>query len=174
MSSKAYIALISLLVLQSCAADYGPEETFGGITINGYKDALMDADTVIVTFDGNRSNSSHTLNSYVLYRAAEITIQNGYDHFIILSMSNSSMNVEVTSRGTTHFATIPPKVYPVVYNSTKIESTRTTQSNTYDPTAVNKNHSITAVIKMFKGNPRNFRNAYDARDVIAHLGPMTS
>ena len=47
----------------------------------GYSEQRLDADHWRVTFSGNSLTSRETVESYLLYRAAELTVQNGGDWF---------------------------------------------------------------------------------------------
>jgi len=47
----------------------------------GYTDQKLDADHFQVTFKGNSDTPRATVESYLLYRAAEITVAQGYDWF---------------------------------------------------------------------------------------------
>ena len=47
----------------------------------GYRDQRLDADNWRVTFAGNSLTSRETVERYLLYRAAELTVQQGFDWF---------------------------------------------------------------------------------------------
>lgn len=49
----------------------------------GYSDLRLDETHYRVTFAGNRLTSRERVESYLLFRAAELTLLKGYDHFII-------------------------------------------------------------------------------------------
>lgn len=50
----------------------------------GFSDERIDAGLYKVTFAGNRLTSRETVESYLLYRAAELTLEQGYDWFAII------------------------------------------------------------------------------------------
>ena len=79
---RAGLALIGVLVLTSCVTStpYGPAGN-GGF---GYADQKIDSNRYRVTFRGNSSTARETVENYLLYRAAELTVQNGFDHFIVV------------------------------------------------------------------------------------------
>lgn len=164
---------ISMLLLQACAADYQPAQTIGGIPVSGYTDALVDSHTAIVNFDGNRFTSPLTLNNYLLMRSAQVTIDNGYDYFIITSSNTVCINQRIKTKQENHYSTIPPKVYPVVYRTVDYQSSQTSLPNTCLD-AKSSRGNVSAVIKMFKGNiPGGVHNAYDAQSIIGRLGAGT-
>lgn len=49
----------------------------------GYSDIRLDETHYRVTFSGNRLTSRERVESYLLFRAAELTLLNGYDYFVI-------------------------------------------------------------------------------------------
>jgi hypothetical protein len=53
----------------------------GNATSGGFTDQRLDADRFRVTFAGNTMTSRETVETYLLYRAAELTAASGYDWF---------------------------------------------------------------------------------------------
>ncbi len=49
----------------------------------GYSEEKLAENRFMVTFDGNTLTSRERVEGYLLYRAAELTVQNGYDWFRI-------------------------------------------------------------------------------------------
>ncbi len=78
-------ALASALALASCATPtpYQPA-TGSGSYRTGYWDQQVENDRFRVTFAGNSLTSRETVERYLLYRAAELTLQNGFDHFVLV------------------------------------------------------------------------------------------
>jgi len=81
------IAIVIGLVLLTSACTtrstpYQPLHSSTGIT-GGYSEQRIDADHFRVSFAGNRLTSRERVESYLLYRAAELTLQNGFDYFEI-------------------------------------------------------------------------------------------
>src|SRR5262245_44765578 len=50
---------------------------------HGYSEQPIDANRMRLTFSGNSETDLTTVKKYVLFRAAETTLQHGYDYFII-------------------------------------------------------------------------------------------
>ena len=50
----------------------------------GYAEQALERDRYRVTFVGNSLTSRETVENYLLYRAAEVTLEKGYDHFVIV------------------------------------------------------------------------------------------
>src|SRR5262245_24298088 len=64
----------------------------------GYSDLRIEADRYRITFRGNSSTSKDAVESYMLYRAAELTLQNGYDKFTV-AHRDSDKDVSLRSYG---------------------------------------------------------------------------
>lgn len=73
------------LTLAACAstgAYYQPLEPSHAAR-GGYSEVRLGEDRFEVTFVGNRLTSREQVETYLLYRAAELTLQQGYDWFVI-------------------------------------------------------------------------------------------
>ena len=83
MHLAATVAVLGLaLGLSACetATPYQPLAK-GGKVSGGFTDQKLDADLYRVTFEGNSLTSRATVESYLLYRAAELTVNQGFDWF---------------------------------------------------------------------------------------------
>ena len=49
----------------------------------GYSEQQIEEDRYRVIFAGNPSTPRETVQNYLLYRSAELTVQNGYDYFTV-------------------------------------------------------------------------------------------
>jgi len=80
------LALASPLALASCETPtpYQPAATAGSYHM-GYSDQRIDDDHFRVSFAGNSLTSRETVERYLLYRAAELTVQNGFDYFVLIN-----------------------------------------------------------------------------------------
>ena len=78
------LALASASVLASCATPtpYQPA-TGSGSYRTGYWDEQIESDRFRVTFAGNSLTSRETVERYLLYRAAQLTVERGYDYFTL-------------------------------------------------------------------------------------------
>ena len=75
------LALLGLgLTACETATPYQPLQ-HGSQVSGGFSDQRIDADHYRVTFKGNDLTSRQTVESYLLYRAAELTVAQGYDWF---------------------------------------------------------------------------------------------
>ena len=85
--SSASFALAALLAvgLTACATPtpYQPDIR-GQATSGGFSEVRLENNRFRVNFQGNTLTSRETVEGYLLYRAAELTVQNGYDWFAIV------------------------------------------------------------------------------------------
>ena len=78
----ASLALAGLLSACATATPYQPNIP-GQATSGGYSEQRVEANRFRVNFAGNSLTSRETVEGYLLYRAAELTVQEGYDWFSI-------------------------------------------------------------------------------------------
>ncbi|MGI8841150.1 MAG: CC0125/CC1285 family lipoprotein [Caulobacteraceae bacterium] len=76
----AVLALAGGLGGCETATPYQPLEK-GSAVSGGFTDQRLDADHFRVTFRGNALTSRETVETYLLYRAAELTLAQGFDWF---------------------------------------------------------------------------------------------
>ena len=86
LGRKAVVAALaaSTLMVAGCATEttYRPA-TGQGFNRTGYSDRQVEPDRFLVSFAGNSVTSRDTVERYLLFRAAELTLQNGYDYFVM-------------------------------------------------------------------------------------------
>jgi len=97
MKTRPFAALgASLLILAACATST-PYQPVDGNRY-GYDGQQVEADRWLLTFAGNSSTDRATVEQYLLYRAAELTDQNGYDYFRVVRRDTDSQS-RFTSQG---------------------------------------------------------------------------
>lgn len=71
------------LLVSGCATPttYRPA-TGSGFSRTGFSEQQVEPDRFLVTFSGNSVTERDTVERYLLFRAAELTLQRGYDYFI--------------------------------------------------------------------------------------------
>lgn len=180
MNRLAALACV-LVLLGACAAPTPYRPALKG---EGFADRPLEDGRFRVSFSGNETTSRATVEDYMLYRAAEVTLANGKDHFVVVNR-----NVEERARtvvrhdpdpwayGWTGFrqplfspyyayhprnyygAADPFSPFPPAYPRTSVRETITS----YD---------AHAEIALGTGpKPEGDKDAYDARAVIAKIGP---
>lgn len=78
------MAVASSLALSACmtATPYQPATNSSRL---GYQDERIEENRFRVSFAGNSLTSRETVERYLLFRSAELTLQNGFDHFILVT-----------------------------------------------------------------------------------------
>jgi hypothetical protein len=75
-------AAFCVALVAACATPtpYQPATTAGG---DGYTTQQIEANRFRISFKGNSLTTRQTVDTYMLYRAAEVTLQSGADYFVI-------------------------------------------------------------------------------------------
>ncbi len=163
------LAALVLLPLAACMQPtyYGPE-TDG----QGYGDQEIAEGRYRVTFAGNSVTPRETVENYLLYRAAEITLSSGHDYFVVVDYD---VVRDVTYR---RFVSLPrgygpyyawhpywdgyafgPFADPFIAGYAEVTTREIDKFRAY------------ATIAVYSGTPpADDADAYAARDVIARLG----
>ncbi|MDQ2877805.1 MAG: hypothetical protein M3R41_01835 [Pseudomonadota bacterium] len=91
----------STLLVAGCATETAYRPAVGhGFASEGYSDRQVEANRFVVTFSGNSYTSRDTVEKYLLYRAAELTLQHGDDYFI---MANRGTDQQTRTYSTPEF-----------------------------------------------------------------------
>lgn len=171
--------LLVIILLTACSTPYQPRGLLGG-----FSEARLDETTYQVSFKGNGYTSAETVQQYVLYRAAELTTQAGFDHFVIVSGRDISRTFAHTTPGTattsstfsgnaTMSGTATPSGNSFAISGSGAVSGSGTSVTTYTPprtTFVIKPGEIVTV-RMGNGPKPSDPNAYEAASVLQYLGP---
>jgi hypothetical protein len=70
--------------LAACSAGPTPYQPAAGYD-RGYSEQKIEAERYRISFKGNSLTGRETVENYLLYRAAELTLQSGYDTFTIVN-----------------------------------------------------------------------------------------
>ena len=83
MKKTVALAVLAALSLAACATStpYGPAT---GDNRYGFSDTKIEENRYRIMFRGNSSTERETVETFLLYRAAELTLENGYDYFVVL------------------------------------------------------------------------------------------
>lgn len=158
----AAISVIGLLGACSVATPYQPSD--GGY---GYSEQRIEEDRYSVIFTGNPSTPRATVQNYLLYRAAELTVQNGYDYFTMVDS-----DVERSTRYYTQGYADDFGYYDRFYSRHNIR--RLYRPGFYSANAypVSEYSSIADIVMAEGDKPKDQPNAYDALDVLQQLQPL--
>jgi hypothetical protein len=122
----------------------------------GYSEVQLDRNTLRVTFKGNSNTSRETVETYLLYRCAEKTLEHKYYWFVITD-SNTDIKQGIKD--------VPTTIPMFFWNEGKCKYVRTYKSKSY------QEYVAMAVIKMFNGEKPKSPNTYDASEVRKYLSP---
>lgn len=145
----------------------------------GYSGQELEDDRVRLSFAGNASTSRETVENALLARAAEVTLHKGFDHFIVTEKD--------TERFTRHDVAQPRMSFAFMhgFGSRCCRGPYSSFGYRYGfspwspfwydpprPVATAHRYTARAVIVMGLGAPPDGAvDAYDARAVMARLGP---
>lgn len=111
----------------------------------GYAETQLEPNRVRISFNGNTMTDRETVDTFLLYRAAESTLEHGYDYFVVLN-HNVAENSRYESTGAAR-----PRFGGVSYREVS-------------------NYNAVADIAMFHGRkPPLLADAYDARAIQVNL-----
>ncbi|MES2343721.1 MAG: hypothetical protein V4597_18795 [Pseudomonadota bacterium] len=84
-SAALAASLVVLATLGACATATPYQPNIPGQQVKGgFSEVRLEADRFRVTFSGNSLTSRETVEGYLLYRAAELTVAQGYDWFSVV------------------------------------------------------------------------------------------
>lgn len=162
---RAGAIAVGALVLIACVTPYQRQGARGG-----FSDARLDATTFRVTFKGNGYTSRERVENYLHYRCAEVTLESGYDYFVVLDANTEARHGSYTTP--THVNSYTSGSATYVGGGTAYGQATTTTTVTPGQTYSWTKHGATAVIKVFRGQKQQDEpGVYDAREVIQYLGP---
>jgi hypothetical protein len=84
-AAAAPLAAFALLAACTTATPYQPLNPHGGYSSGGYSEQRLDENHYRVCFAGNEFTTRQRVENYLLYRAAELTLQAGYDSFTMVT-----------------------------------------------------------------------------------------
>lgn len=128
----------------------------------GYYDQRIENDRYRITVSANTLTSRDTVENYLLYRAAQVTIQTGNNYFTIV---HESVVPRTTYSGSTTFGDGFAPYYGYPYNMGFGVGTSTLTPQT--------SYQASAIIVVSKGKKRSDKalQTYNAQQVIQRLTP---
>lgn len=151
MKHKNFFLLLLAVLVSGCATAYGPSG-FGG----GYTDTMLQADVFKVSFRGNGFTDAERVSDFALLRAAELTINHGFNYFIIVD------NKEATS---TAYAAMPSQSYTTGnYNAYSGQYSANTRYMGGGAVPIHK-ASTSMMVKCFVEKPSLGVIPFDAREL---------
>ncbi|MEM7546979.1 MAG: hypothetical protein AAF367_15730 [Pseudomonadota bacterium] len=155
-----FMPLAALLVACTTPTPYQPAGEAG----RGFADATIAADRHRVSFKGNSRTTRETVELYVLYRAAEVTLDSGAEGFVIVDR-DTEVHTTYVGTGFGHHPRLFPRRHGARFHAGLFPT-----FGTYDAVPVRRYEAF-AEIRTFQGPRPVGDDSYDAREVIASLGP---
>lgn len=162
---RTVLLALAVGLLAGCATQTAYQAAGPGTEGYGYHEQTIEPNRVRISFRGNSLTDRETVDTYLLYRAAELTLQQGKDYFVIADRQterHSRLQSEGFDRSPFGYWFFSP---------------RHGWRGWYDPFWDNPveyreitRYEAFAEITMFNGHkPADNPNAYDAREVQANL-----
>ncbi|HEX8300174.1 CC0125/CC1285 family lipoprotein [Sphingomonas sp.] len=172
------LALAGSAALGGCmtATPYQPAT---GYSANGYSDQQLEDDRFQVNFRGNSLTSRETVERYLLFRAAELTLQRGFDHFILVSKDTETRTTryrEPSAFGAGPWGYWSPswryyrRGFGWGYYNPFYDDPFWSRRD-WDYRTVNQYEAMAEIVVGRGPKPRGNVRAFDAREVIDRLGP---
>ncbi len=155
--------LSAVLLLAACGSPTPYQPALDGY---GFQEQQIEGNRYRVSFSGNSLTPRATVEDYLLYRAAELTLAQGADFFIL-----ADRDTETSTRyygGTTGFGGFGGFGFGG-YGRSRSSVFTGVSVDSGEPST--RYHAYADIVIYGGEKPNNEAKAYDARDVIARLGP---
>ena len=177
----ASLALAGLLAACTTATPYQPNIP-GQSVSGGYSEQRIEPNRFRVNFAGNSLTSRETVEGYLLYRAAELTVEQGYDWFSIVDRNTEADRRTYIERDPFYSPWYGPsygywrpywRYYGGGYGWRTWDPYWGSPfwSDSIDVRTVTKFEASAEVIMHRGPKPADDPRAFDARAVVANLGP---
>ncbi|MEQ8435767.1 MAG: hypothetical protein RIA71_16170 [Oceanicaulis sp.] len=140
----------------------------------GYTEQAIESDRYLVSFNGNSLTDRETVETFLLYRAAELTLERGFDHFTIVRRDTEADRRFVGSgdpfgsrysRFGFHYRYFHPRHgwygwHDPVWNDVNVREV--------------SRYEAQAEIVLGRGPAPDDPSAFEAREVVSNLGPRVT
>lgn len=165
MNRLFVVACAALLAACATATPYQAAEGPSGRY--GYAERRIEDNRYTLTFRGNSLTERDTVEAYLLFRAAELTLDKGYDYFVAAQRDTEGQSRLVPFGGTSRYG-----FYPYYSWYAPPFGWRPFYDPFWDDTTYRQvtSYEATAEIVLFKGaKPAGDPQAFDARQVRDNL-----
>ena len=97
------LALVTLMILCSCATQYRPARSG-----KGYSDWQISSNEFAVSFRGNGGTDISRASDFALLRSAQVALEHGFTHFAVMDVTNTSSARSYTVHQQ-FYAPVPPE-----------------------------------------------------------------
>jgi hypothetical protein len=163
----AIAATAAVLALSGCTTPtpYQAAVDTGGGYHPGYTDTKLEDTRYRITFAGNDVTSRETVENYLLYHAADLTLQQGYDWFEVVKRASDEKTRQVTTVDDPFWGGMSWRYYRRGWGGWGGWGPGPFDADTTDFSR----YEASAEIILHKGQKTDAPNAYDARQIKANL-----
>lgn len=155
---RAVLAAISIAGVGSCSTPYGSMGLMGGVDATP-----LSSDTEMIEAKGNAYTSATRIQQFVLLKAAQDCLNQGYDRFYFISAEDTSRSGAFVLPGQSQSYSTVTGYGNMATVSTRTYSTPGTIVPMVKPGA-------TVTVKFIRNSDPGSSNAFDARTIAANLG----
>lgn len=156
---KYLLAIVSIAMLAGCATAY-QKDGFSG----GFDETQLAPNAWKVHFRGNGYTSKSRAESFTLLRSADLTLQSGFQYFVIVSASSDIKEVSSWTAPTTSTTNAT-----ATRSGNMVSGTATTTYHGGSTQIISKPSSTNTIV-MFKTEPQGHGLVYDARFLCNSMG----
>jgi hypothetical protein len=156
------VATLGLAACTTAPTPYQPATT----SEHGYSELRIENNRYRISFKGNSSTSRDTAETYMLYRAAELTLQNGYD---IFTVAHRETDEDVRLRGYGGYGGFYGYPY---YGWGSMWGPYWGAMGGPGYTSTSTSYDARIEIQMGRGRPGDDPETFDAREVTQNLSAM--
>jgi hypothetical protein len=142
MKTKLVLLFLIPVILTGCGLVSPLYVPYNGKYGFGYTDNKIENDRFQVTYDGNLATETTTAINYLLYRCAELTVENGFDYFTVVKQTDEKWELTSLSYGSGNGSVSKTSMPHFIY-----------------------------MIRCGKGEKPNGDNVYNAKEVMKNLEP---
>ncbi|HEY3253848.1 MAG TPA: hypothetical protein VGJ91_07875 [Polyangiaceae bacterium] len=166
------LALAALAGLLAACASATPTPYQPAVSSRyGFQEQQIENNRVRITFNGNSLTNRETVETYLLYRAAELTLQHGADYFV-LTNRDTDAHTRIQSDDPFYDSFAPRYPFAYRYYSRRHGWGYWNDPFWRSPTSFREitRYEAVAEVAYFSGRkPANDANAFDAREVQQNL-----
>ena len=156
--ATSLLVLAAGLLLAACAAPTPYQPAEGGF---GYSDQPLESNRYRVSFAGNSVTPRDVVQNYLLYRAAELTVQKGCDYFTVVRQ-DLERSTAYHGSGFTNAPLLFDRHRAIGWG---------VGTTSYSAYPIDSYAAFADIVVHQGEKPQDDPNAYDARDVLRQLGP---
>ncbi|WP_295691563.1 hypothetical protein [uncultured Maricaulis sp.] len=164
---RVLITLASLAVLGGCATPtpYQAADEAG----RGFTETRIESNRYRISFEGNSLTDRETVETYLLYRAAELTVESGYDYFTVVNRATDE-DTRVMASGIGHSPYSGFSVQHAYFHPRW--GWRAWRDPFWDDVSYREStrYEASAEIYFGRGTKPDDPSAFGARDVMSNLG----